>query len=45
MVEFSPLIGGSGAFLYFFVMKRGFLMNQKNTDYAETIEVSNVIVS
>ena len=45
MIEFSPLIRDSEAFLCFFVMKRGFLMNENNTNYEETIEVSNVIVS
>ena len=42
---FSPLVRDSGAFLCFFVMKRGFLMNETSINYAETIEVSNVVVS
>ena len=39
LVEFSPLIRDSGFFLCFFVM------NENNTNYAETIEASSVIVS
>ena len=45
MIEFSPLIGDSGTFLCFLVMKRGFLMNETNAKYGETIEVPNIIVS
>ena len=45
LVEFSLLIRDSGFFLCFFVMKRVFLMNENNTNYAETIEASSVNVS